>query len=89
MRGASNDRKEHVGAEKRPSYPGDQRVKVANTATKKWVKVAMAITYFLSVSLASFVLVIYYGVFWSPKAGNSASNSTTNSTGPNTTTTCS
>ncbi|CAF96128.1 unnamed protein product [Tetraodon nigroviridis] len=51
---------------RRPSYPGELRAKHANMSTKIWVKVAMAIVYFLSVSVAAFILVIYYVFFWTP-----------------------
>lgn len=56
------------GAEetRRPSYPGDQRVKHAKRATKIWVKVAMGIAYFMCVSVAAFFLAIYYVLFWTP-----------------------
>lgn len=60
------------GAELRPSYPGDQRVKHANRATKIWVKVAMGIAYFLCVSVAAFFLAIYYVLFWTPDSHNNA-----------------
>lgn len=60
------------GAERRPSYPGDQRVKHANRATKIWVKVAMGIAYFLCVSVAAFFLAIYYVLFWTPDSHNNA-----------------
>lgn len=57
---------------RRPSYPGELRAKHANMSTKIWVKVAMAIAYFLCVSVAAFILVIYYVFFWtSDKASNS------------------
>jgi len=52
--------------QRRPSYPGELRAKHANMSTKIWVKVAMAITYFLCVSVAAFILVIYYVFFWKP-----------------------
>lgn len=56
---------------RRPSYPGELRAKHANMSTKIWVKVAMAIAYFLCVSVAAFILVIYYVFFWTPgKADN-------------------
>lgn len=51
---------------RRPSYPGELRAKHANMSTKIWVKVAMAIVYFLCVSVAAFILVIYYVFFWTP-----------------------
>ncbi|KAG7274627.1 hypothetical protein CRUP_009670 [Coryphaenoides rupestris] len=54
--------------QRRPSYPGDQRVKHTNLSTKIWVKVAMAIAYFLCVSVAAFILVVYYVFFWTPDA---------------------
>uniref|UniRef100_A0A671N385 InaF motif containing 2 n=1 Tax=Sinocyclocheilus anshuiensis TaxID=1608454 RepID=A0A671N385_9TELE len=60
------------GAERRPSYPGDQRVRHANRATKIWVKVAMGIAYFLCVSIAAFFLAIYYVLFWTPDGHNNA-----------------
>ncbi|KAG7239929.1 hypothetical protein INR49_003661 [Caranx melampygus] len=41
---------------RRPSYPGELRAKHANMSTKIWVKVAMAIAYFLCVSVAAFIL---------------------------------
>ncbi|TRY81434.1 hypothetical protein DNTS_008154 [Danionella cerebrum] len=54
------------GAERAPSYPGEQRMKHASRASKIWVKVAMGIAYFLCVSVAAFVLAIYYVFFWKP-----------------------
>lgn len=51
---------------RRPSYPGELRAKHANMSTKIWVKVAMAIVYFLCVSVAAFILVIYYVFIWTP-----------------------
>lgn len=51
---------------RRPSYPGELRAKHTNMSTKIWVKVAMAIVYFLCVSVAAFILVIYYVFFWRP-----------------------
>ncbi|ROL53373.1 putative transmembrane protein INAFM2 [Anabarilius grahami] len=63
------------GAEtRRPSYPGDQRVKHAKRATKIWVKVAMGIAYFLCVSVAAFFLAIYYVFFWKPDPSSNATN---------------
>ncbi|KAL7401385.1 hypothetical protein ABVT39_027231 [Epinephelus coioides] len=56
---------------RRPSYPGELRAKHANMSTKIWVKVAMAIAYFLCVSVAAFILVIYYVFFWTPDTQNS------------------
>lgn len=61
---------------RRPSYPGELRVKHANMSAKIWVKVAMAIAYFLCVSVAAFVLVIYYVFFWSPDPQHSNSTGT-------------
>lgn len=61
---------------RRPSYPGDQRVKHVNMSTKIWVKVAMAIAYFLCVSVAAFVLVIYYVFFWTPEGHGNGTSST-------------
>lgn len=55
---------------RRPSYPGELRAKHANMSTKIWVKVAMAIVYFLCVSVAAFILVIYYVFFWTPDPHN-------------------
>lgn len=55
---------------RRPSYPGELRAKHANMSTKIWVKVAMAIVYFLCVSVAAFILVIYYVFFWTPAPHN-------------------
>lgn len=52
--------------QRRPSYPGELRAKHANMSTKIWVKVAMAIAYFFCVSVAAFILVIYYVFFWTP-----------------------
>lgn len=63
--------KQNGNMNRRPSYPGDQRVKHANLTTKIWVKVAMAIAYFLCVSIAAFILAIYYVFFWSPDPVNS------------------
>lgn len=51
---------------RRPSYPGELRAKHVNMSTKIWIKVAMAIVYFLCVSVAAFILVIYYVFFWTP-----------------------
>lgn len=51
---------------RRPSYPGELRAKHVNMSTKIWMKVAMAIVYFLCVSVAAFILVIYYVFFWTP-----------------------
>ncbi|KAG8001770.1 hypothetical protein GBF38_011960 [Nibea albiflora] len=51
---------------RRPSYPGELRAKHTNMSTKIWVKVAMAVVYFLCVSVAAFILVIYYVFFWKP-----------------------
>ncbi|KAK2913046.1 hypothetical protein Q8A73_007159 [Channa argus] len=64
---------------RRPSYPGELRAKHANMSTKIWVKVAMAIAYFFCVSVAAFILVIYYVFFWTP---DPSSNSTSTG-GPN------
>lgn len=61
---------------RRPSYPGELRAKHANMSTKIWVKVAMAIAYFLCVSVAAFILVIYYVFFWTPETPNGPQNST-------------
>ncbi|KAI3354073.1 hypothetical protein L3Q82_018467 [Scortum barcoo] len=58
---------------RRPSYPGELRAKHANMSAKIWVKVAMAVTYFLCVSVAAVILVIYYVFFWTP---DTHSNST-------------
>ncbi|XP_071061366.1 uncharacterized protein [Pseudochaenichthys georgianus] len=55
---------------RRPSYPGELRAKHANMSTKIWVKVALAIAYFLCVSVAAFILVIYYVFFWTPDQHN-------------------
>ncbi|XP_028320612.1 putative transmembrane protein INAFM2 [Gouania willdenowi] len=52
--------------DRRPSYPGELRAKHATMSSKIWVKVAMAIAYFLCVSVAAFILVIYYVFFWTP-----------------------
>ncbi|CAJ1064829.1 hypothetical protein D4764_12G0001960 [Xyrichtys novacula] len=60
---------------RRPSYPGELRSKHANMSTRIWVKVAMAIVYFLCVSVSAFILVIYYVFFWTPDP-NSNSTST-------------
>lgn len=51
---------------RRPSYPGELRDKQARRSARIWVKVAMAVAYFLCVSVAAFVLVIYYVFFWKP-----------------------
>uniref|UniRef100_A0A3Q2QZ12 Transmembrane protein INAFM2 n=1 Tax=Fundulus heteroclitus TaxID=8078 RepID=A0A3Q2QZ12_FUNHE len=63
---------------RRPSYPGELRAKHANMSAKIWVKVAMAIAYFLSVSVAAFILAIFYAFFWTSNAasGNSTSTNT-------------
>ncbi|XP_061576192.1 putative transmembrane protein INAFM2 [Cololabis saira] len=66
---------------RRPSYPGELRAKHANMSTKIWVKVAMAIAYFLCVSVAAFILVIYYVFFWTPdRPGNGTSTEAPNCT---------
>ncbi|XP_056467964.1 putative transmembrane protein INAFM2 [Gadus macrocephalus] len=65
---AATEKQNGGDMKRRPSYPGDQRVKHANLSTKIWVKVAMAIAYFLCVSVAAFILVIYYVFFWTPDA---------------------
>ncbi|XP_014914771.1 putative transmembrane protein INAFM2 isoform X2 [Poecilia latipinna] len=59
---------------RRPSYPGELRAKHANMSAKIWVKVAMAIAYFFSVSVAAFILAIYYAFFW--KSNSLSGNST-------------
>ncbi|XP_034461042.1 putative transmembrane protein INAFM2 [Hippoglossus hippoglossus] len=66
---------------RRASYPGELRAKHVNMANKIWVKVAMAITYFLCVSVAAFILVIYYVFFWTPDQQNY--NSTAGPAPPN------
>lgn len=73
----SNSTVEKLNMERRPSYPGEQlRAKHANMSTKIWVKVAMAIAYFLCVSVAAFILVIYYTFFWKERNCNTSVNST-------------
>lgn len=67
---------------RRPSYPGELRAKHANMSAKIWVKVAMAIAYFLSVSVAAFILAIYYAFFWT---SNSSPGNTTSTEAPNST----
>ncbi|CAL9684915.1 unnamed protein product [Knipowitschia caucasica] len=59
---------EQTGGElrRRPSYPGELRDKQARRSARLWVKVAMAVAYFMCVSVAAFVLVIYYVFFWKP-----------------------
>lgn len=75
--------KENGDMDRRPSFPGDQRVKHASITTKIWVKVAMAIAYFLCVSVASFILVIYYVFFWTQDAQYNVTDSVVaNVTGP-------
>lgn len=68
---------------RRPSYPGELRAKHANMSTKIWVKVAMAIAYFFCVSVAAFILVIYYVFFWTPdqQYNSTAGAGATNRTG--------
>lgn len=66
---------------RRPSYPGDLRAKHANMSARIWVKVAMAVAYFLCVSVAAFVLVIYYMFFWKPSDAHQY-NATGVSAGP-------
>ncbi|XP_029964173.1 putative transmembrane protein INAFM2 [Salarias fasciatus] len=61
--------------DRRPSYPGELRAKHATMSSKVWVKVAMAIAYFLCVSVAAFILVIYYVFFWTPDAHGNATSS--------------
>lgn len=64
------------GPDRRPSYPGEQWIKQANSVTKIWVKVVMGIAYFLCVSVAAFVLAIYYAHFWRPDGRNGTANAT-------------
>ncbi|RVE65215.1 hypothetical protein OJAV_G00133380 [Oryzias javanicus] len=78
----SNSTVQKMSAERRPSYPGELlRAKHANMSTKIWVKVAMAIAYFLCVSVAAFILVIYYTFFWTEKSCNSTAPNNTGATG--------
>ncbi|XP_051934042.1 putative transmembrane protein INAFM2 [Hippocampus zosterae] len=70
---------------RRPSYPGEPRAKHASMSAKVWVKVAMAIAYFMCVSVAAFILVIYYVFFWTPDPHN---NSTSSVTEPHNRTNC-
>lgn len=65
---------------RRPSYPGELRAKHANMSSKIWVKVAMAIAYFFCVSVAAFILVIYYAFFWSSETRNNTSTLAPNTT---------
>uniref|UniRef100_A0A3B4B5S5 InaF motif containing 2 n=1 Tax=Periophthalmus magnuspinnatus TaxID=409849 RepID=A0A3B4B5S5_9GOBI len=60
---------------RRPSYPGELRDKQARRSTRIWVKVAMAVAYFMCVSVAAFVLVIYYVFFWKPSGTHHNSTS--------------
>uniref|UniRef100_A0A3Q3IXB0 InaF motif containing 2 n=1 Tax=Monopterus albus TaxID=43700 RepID=A0A3Q3IXB0_MONAL len=65
---------------RRPSYAGELRAKHVNMSTKIWVKVAMAIAYFLAVSVAAFILAIYYVFFWTPNNNNGTSTEAPNRT---------
>ncbi|KAG2469350.1 INAM2 protein, partial [Polypterus senegalus] len=49
-----------------PTYSGDQRSNVTVRANSKWVRIATVLAYFLCVSLAAVILVLYYGLFWNP-----------------------
>lgn len=60
---------------RRPSYPGELRDKQARRSARIWVKVAMAVAYFMCVSVAAFVLVIYYVFFWKPSDAHHNSTS--------------
>ncbi|XP_029427505.1 putative transmembrane protein INAFM1 [Rhinatrema bivittatum] len=62
-----------------PSYAGDKKPKAAGRSKQQqWVRVATVFAYFLCVSLAAVILVIYYGVIWEPSAsGNSTKVSPT------------
>lgn len=73
--------RQNGSTDRRPSYPGDQRVIQANTATKIWVKVAMAIAYFFCVSVAAFILVIYYVFAWNPDVTHSNNTNITGTSG--------
>ncbi|TSN39296.1 Protein moonraker [Bagarius yarrelli] len=66
-------------ASRRTSYPVDPWINQANSTTKIWVKVAMGIAYFLCVSIAAFILAIYYVFFWTPDASNSTNETAVSS----------
>lgn len=71
--GTGTAEKPNGATARRPSYPGELRAKHGNMSTKVWVKVAMAVAYFLCVSVAAFILVVYYVFFWTqdPLSSNS------------------
>lgn len=71
MRGSRKGAAGRLSASRRASYPADQWLNQAKSSTKVWVKVAMGIAYFLCVSVAAFVLAVYYVFFWTPAASNS------------------
>ncbi|MGH0139039.1 UNVERIFIED_CONTAM: hypothetical protein FKN15_068358 [Acipenser sinensis] len=62
----NGDAEKNGRAFKGPSYPGDQKAKLSANANKKWVRLATVVAYFLCVSLAAVILVIYYGLIWEP-----------------------
>ncbi|KAK1154481.1 hypothetical protein AOXY_G28395 [Acipenser oxyrinchus oxyrinchus] len=62
----NRDAEKNGRAFKGPSYPGDQKAKLSANANKKWVRLATVVAYFLCVSLAAVILVIYYGLIWEP-----------------------
>lgn len=55
---------------RRASLPADQWLSQTKASTRVWVKVAMGIAYFLCVSVAAFILAVYYIFFWTPVASN-------------------
>ncbi|XP_041090541.1 uncharacterized protein LOC121303809 [Polyodon spathula] len=80
----NRDAEKNGRALKGPSYPGDQKAKLSANANKKWVRLATVVAYFLCVSLAAVILVIYYGLIWEPvkrilSAGQEGSISTLDS----------
>lgn len=60
-----------------PSYVGDKKAKMSGKNKQQWVRLATVVAYFLCVSLAAVILVIYYGLIWQP---STISNSTSNFT---------
>ncbi|XP_050784648.1 putative transmembrane protein INAFM1 [Gopherus flavomarginatus] len=64
-----------------PSYAGDRPrgggklLLGGGRAPPRWLRVATVCAYFLCVSLAALLLVIYYGLVWAPR-GPGAENST-------------
>ncbi|KAJ1107317.1 hypothetical protein NDU88_004709 [Pleurodeles waltl] len=58
-----------------PSYVGDKKAKMSGKNKQQWVRLATVVAYFVCISLAAVILVIYYGLIWQP---STISNSTSN-----------